>query len=164
MRESARARRRPWSRGGPARTSGIRWRPKPIQLRFSFGLQEQPTLKRTPRSHTELDLDVLYMDGNIISRCFQWHWFQAQIHPESTAIVRTIWRPESVPALRRCLLVFGPCIVLEPIRGASRGSCITQETLLAAATSLLGFGVLLRLFCQEQFRRRVDLWDPNSSA
>jgi hypothetical protein len=44
-----------------------RWRPKAIRLRFSFGLQEQPVVKRTPRSHTELDLDVLYMVGSIIS-------------------------------------------------------------------------------------------------
>jgi hypothetical protein len=41
-----------------------------------------------------------------------------------------------------------------PIRGASKGSCTTLETLLAAATSLLGFGVLLKLFCQEQFTDR----------
>jgi hypothetical protein len=75
--------------GGPARTSGSRWKPKPVRLHFSFRLQEQPVLKRTPMSHTESDLDVLYMDGNIISRIFQWNWFQAQIHPESTGIVCT---------------------------------------------------------------------------
>jgi hypothetical protein len=62
---------RPWRRGGPARTSGSRGKPKPVRLRFSFGLQEQPVLKRTPMSHTELDLDVLYMDRKIISRSFQ---------------------------------------------------------------------------------------------
>jgi hypothetical protein len=39
---------RPLRRGGPARTSGSRWKPKPVQLRFSFGLQEQPVLKWTP--------------------------------------------------------------------------------------------------------------------
>ena len=46
---------------------------------------------------------------------------QAQIHPESMGIVRGIRHPVSVPALRRRLSVFGPCIVLEPIRDASRG-------------------------------------------
>jgi hypothetical protein len=35
---------------------------------------------------------------------------------------------------------FGPCIVSGPIRGASKGSCMTLETILAAATPLLGFG------------------------
>jgi hypothetical protein len=80
---------RPWRRGGPARTSGSRGKPKPIRLRFSFGLQEQPVLKRTPMSHTESDLDVLYMDRKIISRSFQWNQFQAQIHLESTGIVCT---------------------------------------------------------------------------
>ena len=33
----------------PARAPQPRWRPKPIRLRFSFGLQEQPALKQTPR-------------------------------------------------------------------------------------------------------------------
>jgi hypothetical protein len=32
-------------------------------------------------------LDVLYMGGTGISYSFQWHWFQAQIHSESTGIV-----------------------------------------------------------------------------
>jgi hypothetical protein len=32
----------------------------------------------------------------------------------------------------------GPCIFVEPIRGAPRGSCITLESLLVAATFLLG--------------------------
>jgi hypothetical protein len=72
----------PWRRGGPARTSRSRWKSKPVRLRFSFGLQEQPILKRTPMSHTESDLNVLYMDGKIISISFQWNWFQAQIHLE----------------------------------------------------------------------------------
>ena len=67
-------------RGGPARTSGSRWRPKPIRLRFSFGLQEQPKLKRTIRSYTESYLVTLDMDGKIISRRFQWNQFEAQIH------------------------------------------------------------------------------------
>jgi hypothetical protein len=38
---------------------------------------------------------------------------------------------------------FGPCIVSGPIRGASKGSCTTLETILAAATFLLGFGFCL---------------------
>jgi hypothetical protein len=97
---------RPWRRGGPARTSGSRWKPKPVRLHCSFGLQEQPVLKWTPMSHTESDLDVIYMDGKIISRSFQWHQFQAQIHPDSMGIICTSWHPKSVPVLRRRLLVF----------------------------------------------------------
>jgi hypothetical protein len=59
----------PSQRGGSRliRFESPRWRPKPIRLRFSFGLQEQPVVKRTPRSHTELVLDVLYMVGSRIS-------------------------------------------------------------------------------------------------
>jgi hypothetical protein len=43
---------------------------------------------------------------------------------------------------RRCDAVFwdfGPCIFVEPIRGVSR-VCITLESLLIAATSLLEVG------------------------
>ena len=56
-----------------------RWRPKTTQVRVHLGVQEQPTPKMMPRSHTEFISDVLYMDGKIISRSFQWHQFQAQI-------------------------------------------------------------------------------------
>ena len=87
----------------PARAPRPRWRPKPIRLRFSFGQQEQPTLKWMPRSHTESDLDILYMVGKIISRHFQWNQFQVQIIAESTGIVRTI---DIQNLIRRCDAVF----------------------------------------------------------
>ena len=35
----------PWRWGGPTRTSGSRWRPKPIRVHFSFGFQEHPVIK-----------------------------------------------------------------------------------------------------------------------
>jgi hypothetical protein len=57
----------------PARAPQPRWRPKPIWLCFSFGLQKHLALKWTPRLHTKLDLDVLYMVGKIISIRFEWH-------------------------------------------------------------------------------------------
>ena len=41
--------------------------------------------------------------------------------------------------------------MLEPIRGASRGSCTTLETLFAAATSLLGFGFCLDYSVKNSF-------------
>jgi hypothetical protein len=44
-----------------------RWRPKAIQVRVQFGVQEQCAIKRTPRSHTKSVLDVLYMVGSTIS-------------------------------------------------------------------------------------------------
>jgi hypothetical protein len=44
-----------------------RWRPKAIEVRVQFGVQEQCAIKRTPRSHTESVLDVLYMVGSRIS-------------------------------------------------------------------------------------------------
>ena len=48
--------------------------------KLKFGVLEQPAPKMTPRSHMESISDVLYMDGKIISRRFQWNRFQAQIH------------------------------------------------------------------------------------
>nr|ABG66234.1 hypothetical protein LOC_Os10g39934 [Oryza sativa Japonica Group] len=53
---------------------------------------------------------------------FQWFWSHVQILSESMGIDRTSWRPESVPVLRHRIWAFGPCIVLEPIRVASRGN------------------------------------------
>ena len=66
--------------------------------------RQQPTQKMMPRSHTESVLNVLYMDGNIILRSFQWHRFQAQIRLGLIGIIETKGRPESVTVLRHHLL------------------------------------------------------------
>jgi hypothetical protein len=81
----------PSQEGGPRliRFESPRWRPKAIQVRVQFGVQEQCAIKRTPRSHTKLVLDVLYMVGSRISSSFQGHRSRAKIHPESTGIVET---------------------------------------------------------------------------
>jgi hypothetical protein len=58
------------SRGGGTkliRFESLRWRPKAIQVRVQFEVQEQCGIKRTPKSHTESVLDVLYMVGSTIS-------------------------------------------------------------------------------------------------
>ena len=73
----------------PARASNTSWKPNRIRLRVRFGVQEQSALKQASRSHTGSDLGALYMVGKIIPRRFQWHWYQAQINPESTGIVKT---------------------------------------------------------------------------
>jgi hypothetical protein len=59
----------PSQEGGPRLIwfESPRWRPKAIQVRAQFGVQEQCAIKRTPRSHTESVLDVLYMVGSTIS-------------------------------------------------------------------------------------------------
>ena len=69
----------PNQEGGPRliRFESPRWRPKETQVRVHLGVQEQPAPKSTPRPHIESVLDDLYIDGNIISRSFQWHWFEA---------------------------------------------------------------------------------------
>jgi hypothetical protein len=86
------------------------------------------------------------MDGKIISRSFQWHWFWPKF-------IRSRWESSTqvdIQNLFRCcdavFWSFGPCIVSGPIRGTFKGSCTTLETLLAAATSLLGFGFCLSYF------------------
>jgi hypothetical protein len=59
----------PSQQGGPRliRLESPRWRPKAIQVRVQFGVQEQCAIKQTPRSHMESVLDVLYMVGRRIS-------------------------------------------------------------------------------------------------
>jgi hypothetical protein len=81
----------PNQEGGPRliRFESLRWRPKAIQVRAQFGVEEQCTIKRTPRLHTESVLDVLYMVGSTMSWRFQWHRSHAKIHPESTGIFET---------------------------------------------------------------------------
>ena len=74
-----------------------------------------------PRLHTELDLDVIYMVGNIISRSFQWNWFESQIHSESTGIIETSEHTESVRALRRRLLGYWPMYCVGPSGGRPLG-------------------------------------------
>jgi hypothetical protein len=49
------------------RFESLRWRPKAIQVRVQFGVQEQCAIKWTHRLHTESVLDVLYMVGSRIS-------------------------------------------------------------------------------------------------
>jgi hypothetical protein len=75
-------------RGGTRliRFESPRWRPKAIQVRVQFRVQEQCAIKQTPRSHTESVLNVLYMIGSTISYVFQWHWYHAKIPSESTGI------------------------------------------------------------------------------
>jgi hypothetical protein len=59
----------PSQEGGPRliRFESLRWRPKAIQVRAQFGVQEQCVIKWTPRSNTESVFDVLYMVGSTIS-------------------------------------------------------------------------------------------------
>jgi hypothetical protein len=93
-------------------------------------------------------------------RPFQWFLFEAQIHLESSGIARAIWRSESVPALWRRILVFGPCIKLEPIR-VSRGSYMTLDSLNQSLPLSSGFGFCLDCSIDNSFAAAVGLWDPN---
>ena len=68
----------PNQEGGPRliRFESPRWRSKETKVGVHLGVPEQPAPKLTPRPHTEFVLDALYMDGKIISRSFQQHWFE----------------------------------------------------------------------------------------
>jgi hypothetical protein len=105
-------------------------------------------------SHTESDLGVLYMDGKIISRSFQWHRFQAQIQPESTGIVCITWHPESVPVLRRRLLVFWAVYRVRAHSGRIQGVLHDPRDFISSCHILVRVWVLLKLFSQEQFTDR----------
>jgi hypothetical protein len=93
------------SQGGGARTSTPRRSPGPTRLRLHLGFQNLTSPKLTPSPHTELDLDVLYMVGTRIS----------------TGIMEISGRPESVRVLHHHLWAAGSCIMLEPVRVASKG-------------------------------------------
>ena len=80
----------------------------PNQVRVHLGVQEQHVPKMMPRPHMESVLDALYMNEKIISRSFQWHRIQAQIHSELMGIVETRGRPESVTVLPHHLLGYWP--------------------------------------------------------
>ena len=84
------------------------------------------------------------MDGKIISRRFQWHQSQAQIHPELTGIVEIRWHPESVSVLHHPFSVFGPCIELSPLGVQPGGVSHDLNPLLAAAAAIIRLWVLLR--------------------
>src|SRR5207237_4438669 len=100
----ARTWERPRCRRGAARTSTSRRSPSPTRLRLHLGIQEQVAPKLMPMTHTDSVLDVLYMDGKRISQSFQWHWSHIKLPSESTGIVLTSGRPESVRMLRHHLL------------------------------------------------------------
>ena len=70
------------------------------------------------------------MYRKLTRRPFQWLWFEAQVHLESTKIIWTSSHTESVPMLQCCLLVFGACIVLKPIWVASRGLAMVEPSKL----------------------------------
>jgi hypothetical protein len=91
--------------------------------------------------YPDSDCDGLDMVGKIKRLSKQPNWFHLKIHLESTGIIETIQRSDSVLVLRHRLLghwadfsvqilfwccdtvcwAIGPCIASEPIRGESRG-------------------------------------------
>jgi len=117
----------------------------PNQVWVHLGVQEQPAQKSMPRSHTESVLDVLYMDGKIIWRFFQWNWSQAQIHLDSTGIIETIRRPESVIVLRHHLLGCWPKYQVGVHYGRGYGVMHAPTIILSAAAAILGLRFCLVL-------------------
>ena len=137
----------PNQEGGPRliRFESPRWRPKETQVRVHLGVQEQPAPKSTPRPHTESVLDALYMDGNIISRTFQWHQFESQIRSQSTGIIKTSEHPEFVSLPQHNLLGCSPVYRIGAHRGISRGVIHELNLIYSVAASTLGLGFCLSL-------------------
>jgi hypothetical protein len=105
---------------------------------------------RTPRTtHTKMDAHVTYGVG---FGCSLYGWkdkfkklpMAPVSGPNSSGVDRNhLHKLTSRICSGATTPSFGLCIMSGPIRGASKGSCTTLETLLAAATSLLGFGFCL---------------------
>jgi hypothetical protein len=74
------------------------------RLRLHLGFQDQSALKWTPRMHPDSDYDRLDMVGKIRRLSNQPNWFHLKIHLESTGVVETIQRSDSVLVLRHRLL------------------------------------------------------------
>ena len=113
--------------GGPRliRFESPRWRPKATKVRGRLGVHEQHILKMMPRSHKVSVLGVLYMYRKIISWRFQWHRSHLKIRSESTGIIETSGRPESVRVLLHRLLDRWPVYCVGAHRGASWGVSMT---------------------------------------
>jgi hypothetical protein len=79
-------------------------RSSPTRLRLHLGIQDQSTLKWMPRMHPEFDCDGLDMVGKIRRLSNQPNWIHRKIHPESTGIIETIQRSDSILVLRHRLL------------------------------------------------------------
>jgi hypothetical protein len=80
--------------------STTRWTPTRRRKRVLIGFQDQCTFKLKPWTHTDSDVDVLYMDGNIMMIHFQCYWSHFHIKPESSEIDETRQSPETVLVLR----------------------------------------------------------------
>jgi hypothetical protein len=97
------------------------WRPNTTQLRVHLGVQEQCALDCKHRPYMESDFNIPHMVGKICSR--------ASNGTEPTTKLCLSQRESSnqvdVQNLSRCCVTIfwavGLCIVLEPIRGASKG-------------------------------------------
>jgi hypothetical protein len=74
------------------------------QLRLHLGFQDLSALKWTPKMHPDSDCNVLDMVGKIRRLSNQPNWFHSKIRLESTGIVETSKRSDSILVLRHCPL------------------------------------------------------------
>jgi hypothetical protein len=91
--------------------------------------------------HPDFDCDGLDMVGKIRRLSNQPNWFHLKTHPESTGIVETIQRSDSVLVLRHRLL--GHVSRRSPL-GASPGVTHTLILYLFSSRHHIRFWVLLR--------------------
>ena len=119
-----------------------RLRPKETQVRVIS--ESTSSLYQNRRPGHIRSLDYLYMEGKIISRSFQWCWFEAQIHSQSMGIVETSEHPESVRVSRHNLLGRSPIYRVGAHRGVSRGVIHELTLIYSLVAATLGF-----VFCFE---------------
>ena len=90
--------------------------------------------------HPDSDCDGLDMVGKIKRLSNQPNWFHPKIRLESTGIVETSQRSDSVLVLQHRLLAVGPCIASEPIRGKSKGHARPNTLFIQQPPPQLGLG------------------------
>jgi len=78
-------------------------------------------------------------------------WFHIKIRLESTGIIKTTQRLESVRVLRHRFWSVGPCIVIKPIRGRRTGGVMTLPPYNQLPRPSLGFGFWLDYFVYNSF-------------
>jgi hypothetical protein len=119
----------------------------PTRLRLHLGFQDQSALKWIPKMHLDSNCDGLDMVGKIRRLSNQPNWFHPKIRPESTGIVETSQRSDSVLVLRHRLL---GRVSRQGLLGASPGVTHVLILYLFRSRRHIRFE-----FCLDQFYHRT---------
>ncbi len=151
--------RRTQSHRGSSRTSKSKWRPKPSRLRVRFRVHDQSALKLTSRLHTCSDLGFFIWIESKEDNLSNGFYPTSKFFPSQRELTEQV----DVQNLSRCCItVFGP---LGRVSCWNHQGCVKRglhdpKLYISVPTVIFRVWVLLRLICQEQFRRQIGLWNP----